>query len=245
MLNNACPLNTVLVKNDNFYSENTDLNVCVKSHETHKVTKCQCQSDWNYTTISTFIWHSLRSTGLSTVRTHVSYANAIIGTRRGMWEINYGLCHFGMWSFFWHASIDHIPSIVWVWISLSTGLTKFWAWPTTWWSYTPLLMVDALLYPPQASVTMILPGRTRAAMVRSGVGASRRQMRSSQHLPVARSMVPTTQNPRLRRPRWYFLLKECVSSVSAYIGSPFPSKPPNATFCVFSYVKHSTRIKLL
>jgi len=96
---------SVLVKNDNFYSENTDVNVCAKSHEMHKVTKCQCQSHWNYTTISPFIWHSLRSTGLSTVRTRVSYANTVIGTRRGMWEINYGLCYFGIWAFFWHSSI--------------------------------------------------------------------------------------------------------------------------------------------
>jgi len=43
--------------------------------------------------------------------------------------------------------------------------------------------------------------RTWAAMIRSSVGASRRRTRSSQHLPVARSTMPTTQNPRLHRPR--------------------------------------------
>ena len=66
-----------------------------------------------------------------------------------------------------------------------------------------------------------------------------------QHLPVARSTMPTTQNPHLRWPWWYFLLKKYVSSISTYIGSPFPSKPPNATFCVFSRVIHFTRKKLL
>ena len=157
MLNNACPLNSVLVKNDNFYSENTDLNVCAKSHEMHKVTKCQCQSDWNYATISPFIWHSLRSTGLSTVRTCVSYANAAIGSWRGMWEINYGFCYFGIWAFFWHASTTPWLSECGYHYALDWQSSER-EWTTSWWSYTPLL------YPPQASVTMVLLGRTWVAI---------------------------------------------------------------------------------
>ena len=139
-------------------------------------------------------------------------------------------------------ALIHVFSISCVWRAGWSGSTKCLSCTTTLWVYMPLPIWSMLAYAAHPSDMIWLPGSIQRLMIGSSVAAARSGTSTKIHRLDLLSIAPNTQRPSLHRPRWYFLWKNLLSSISTSIGSLFSSKPPNS-WGLFSITFSQTSLK--